>query len=58
MKLRKEYEELKGLFIDDKDILVDEDDSFSFYTKNGIMGFNRNVETFWRNRDLGDEDDA
>jgi hypothetical protein len=58
MKLRREYELLKGLFVPDEDILTDEEDAFSFYTEKGIMGFNRNVELFWRNRDLGDENDS
>lgn len=60
MNLRKEYEAL-GIVIPDDRILTDSEDEFTYksYNKSGqlvIVGYNRNTEVFWRNRDVGDED--
>lgn len=48
MRLRLEYEAL-GLIIPDESIHWDEEDSFAYDNGTTIVGYNRNVETFWRN---------
>lgn len=52
MKLRDEVKERWGLVVPDDAVWYEDDDMF--VTKGG-MGVNRNTETFWRNRDFGDE---
>lgn len=55
MKFWEEINEKYGTGYTQDDILVEDDNSF--VTKDGT-GWNRGKETFWRNRDLGDENDA
>ena len=55
MKLRDEVNEKWGRNIKDEDIVSESDDAF--ITKWG-EGWNRNVETFWRNKDLDDSEEA
>jgi hypothetical protein len=56
--MRQHVRESYGLVVRDEDILTDTPDDFSYRNRDGsITGWTRNTETFWRNRDLGDEDD-
>lgn len=47
-----------GLIVRNEDVLTDTPNDFSYKNRDGsVTGWTRNTETFWRNRDFGDEDD-
>lgn len=51
-KLRSKLKEDRGLIIPDEWVISDTDDYFSYQKPDGpIVGWNRNVEIWWRNVD-------
>ena len=62
MKLREEYE-ARGLNLQGRELLTDSEDEFSYIyiAPDGqpiIVGYNRNVEIFWRYKDLDEPKEA
>lgn len=49
MRLRLELERDRGLIVADRLVKWDTEDAFGYGVGGFIMGWNRNVEIFWRN---------
>lgn len=50
MRIRLELERDRNLVVPDEYVKWDKDDAFGYIVGDTIVGWNRNVETFWRER--------
>lgn len=62
MELPAEFESMRehvkrqfGVVVPDEAVIQDSEDYFSYLADNIIIGWNRNNEIFWRNRDTKTE---